>query len=205
MTRRVFFSFHYNEDACRVAQIRNIGVIEGEKVVHDNEWEEVRKKDSKSIEKWIEEQMGARSCAVVCIGTQTASRPWVKKEIEKAWNAGKGIVGIYIHNLKHPQNGQSPKGLNPFNQFTLEDGRKLVDVVKTYDPSSSDAYGDIAKDLDKWVNESVEIRNKFPKDSKIKLNEHEVHANESTSGTANTGKGSVGTISNPPKQWYFGV
>lgn len=40
---------------------------------------------------------------VVLIGEDTAKRKWVKYEIKKAWNEGKGVLGIYIHNLKDPK------------------------------------------------------------------------------------------------------
>jgi hypothetical protein len=46
MTRQVFFSFHYNADAWRTAQIRNIGVVEGERIIFDNDWEEVKKRET---------------------------------------------------------------------------------------------------------------------------------------------------------------
>jgi len=41
MARQVFFSFHYKPDNWRVSQVRNIGVIEGNKPATDNEWEKV--------------------------------------------------------------------------------------------------------------------------------------------------------------------
>lgn len=42
MKRQVFYSFHYGQDSCRVAQIRNIGAIEGNASVSDNDWEIVK-------------------------------------------------------------------------------------------------------------------------------------------------------------------
>lgn len=41
--RQVFYSFHYKQDSRRVAQIRNIGAIEGNAPVSDNDWEDVKK------------------------------------------------------------------------------------------------------------------------------------------------------------------
>ncbi len=34
--RQVFFSFHYEADAWRAAQVRNMGVVEGNEPVSDN-------------------------------------------------------------------------------------------------------------------------------------------------------------------------
>ena len=85
MKRQVFYSFHYKNDVMRVAQIRNIGAIEGNKPVSENEWEEVKKKGNQAIEKWIDDNMQNRSCVIVLVGEETSNRQWVKYEIEKAW------------------------------------------------------------------------------------------------------------------------
>jgi len=36
--RQVFYSFHYEADAWRAAQVRNMGVVEGNQPASDNEW-----------------------------------------------------------------------------------------------------------------------------------------------------------------------
>lgn len=41
--RRVFFSFHYEQDVWRTSQIRNFGALDGSKPVSDNAWEEVKR------------------------------------------------------------------------------------------------------------------------------------------------------------------
>ncbi len=99
MARRVFYSFHYKPDCWRAAQVRNMGVIEGNTPVSDNDWEAVKKGGDKAIKAWIAGQLHGRSCTVVLVGEKTAARKWIKYEIEASWNAGKGVVGICIHNL----------------------------------------------------------------------------------------------------------
>ena len=39
MARRAFFSFHYKPDASRAGQVRNMGMVEGNTPVSDNDWE----------------------------------------------------------------------------------------------------------------------------------------------------------------------
>lgn len=158
--RQVFYSFHYENDVRRVAQVRNIGVIEGNKLLSDNEWEEVKKGGDTAIKNWIDSNMEYRSCIIVLIGEDTASRKWVNYEITKAWNDKKGLLGIYIHNLKDPVNGTCKKGKNPFENYTLGDV-PLSDIVKTYDPNPSDAYNDIASHIESWVEEAIATRNKY--------------------------------------------
>lgn len=158
--RQVFYSFHFKNDVMRVQQIRNIGAIEDNKPVSENDWEEIKKKGDDSIKKWIDDNMNYRSCVIVLIGEDTANRKWVKHEIRKAWNDGKGLLGIYIHNIKCPRNGKCNKGENPFEQFTFKDGTKLSTKVKCYNPKSDDAYNDIAKNLEDWIEDAIESRNK---------------------------------------------
>lgn len=40
--RRVFFSFHYRKDSWRASQIRNMGVVDGNKPASDNDWEKIK-------------------------------------------------------------------------------------------------------------------------------------------------------------------
>src|SRR5678810_232697 len=101
--RQIFYSFHFDNDVFRVQQIRNMGSLEDNKPVSANDWEEIKENGDAAIERWIEENMSYRSCVVVLVGSETSKRKWVKHEIKKAWNDGKGLVGIYIHNLKDPK------------------------------------------------------------------------------------------------------
>lgn len=106
MKRQVFFSFHFGNDVWRVGQIRNIGTIEGQELFSDNGWEKVRLKSDPAIKAWIDKELDMRSCVVVLIGSETASRRWVQYEIEQAWKRGKELVGIYINKLKNSKGEQ---------------------------------------------------------------------------------------------------
>lgn len=166
-TRKVFYSFHFDNDVMRVQLIRQMGVVEGDEPVSKNEWETLRKKDG-AIKNWIDDTMSTRSCVIVLIGEDTANRPWVKYEIERAWTEKKGLFGIYIHNLKCANKvrttgvGTCNQGANPFDTFTFTSGdrkgQKLSSVIKCYNPKSSDAYGDISTNIDAWVEAAIASR-----------------------------------------------
>jgi len=156
--RQVFYSFHYDNDVFRVHQIRNIGAIEENKPVSANNWEDVKRKGEESIKKWIDDNMSYRSCVIVLIGEQTASRKWVKYEIEKAWNESKGLFGIYIHNLKDPKTGVCEQGANPFDQVTFKDGTKLSSKVKCYNPNSTTPNMEIISNLEDWIEKAINDR-----------------------------------------------
>lgn len=160
--RQVFYSFHFDNDVMRVQQIRNMGVIEGNTPVSANDWETVKNGKDPAIKKWIAENMAYRSCVVVLVGEETANRPWVKYEIQKAWGDKKGLLGIYIHNLKDPKKGTCNQGKNPFDEFTFTDGQnkglKLSSIVKCYNPKSTDAYNAIKDNIDAWIEAAIKSR-----------------------------------------------
>lgn len=161
--RQVFYSFHFDKDVFRVQQIRNMGVIDGDEPVSPNEWEKLQKKEG-GVKKWIDDTMEYRSCVIVLIGEETATRTWVDYEIRKAWNDKKGLFGIYIHNLKCPKKiketgvGTCKKGNNPFDNIKFTDGSKMSSVVKCYDPKSTDAYNDIKDNIENWIEDAIESR-----------------------------------------------
>ena len=155
--KQVFFSFHYKNDCRRAAQIRNIGVIEGNAPISDNDWEKLKNTSDTAVQNWIKDQLKMRSCLIVLVGEETASRPWVRYEILEAWNSGKGVLGIYIHNIKDPVDGKSLKGSNPFDLFKVGD-KKLSEFVECYNPDPNDAYNDIANHIADWVEAAIETR-----------------------------------------------
>lgn len=156
--RKIFYSFHFDNDVFRVQQIRNIGALEDNEPVSPNQWEEVKKKGDAGIKDWIDENLKNKSCLVVLIGSETSNRKWVKYEIEKAWNEGKGVLGVYIHNLNCMKNGKCSQGLNPFDYITSKYGNKLSGLVTTYNPKSNDAYNDIAANLESWIETAISSR-----------------------------------------------
>lgn len=162
MAKKVFHSFYFKRDAQRVSQVRNMGVIEGQPVLSSNDWEDVKKGGDPAIKAWIDKQMVGKGCVVVLIGSQTAGRKWVNYEIVKGWNDRKGVVGVYLHNLKNLAGSQDSKGRNPFDDVTLGDtSTKLSSIVKAYDPPSSSSksvYDYIKNHLEGWVDEAIEIR-----------------------------------------------
>jgi hypothetical protein len=151
----VFYSFHYDNDVFRVQQIRNMGVVDGNEPVSPNEWEQVKRMGDAAVEKWIDESLKYKRCVIVLIGSETASRKWVKHEIKRAWELKKGLFGIYIHNLKDPRTGTCAKGPNPFSKWNVN-GQSMANLVTCHDPSSRDAYNDIHQNLATWVSQAIE-------------------------------------------------
>ena len=163
MKRRVFYSFHYQADCWRTAQVRNIGAIEGSPVASHNDWEQIKRGGDSAIKRWINDQLNGCSCTVVLIGAETADRPWVRYEIERSWNEGKGVLGVYIHSLLDQNRRPSQQGRNPFDAFTMNGSdRRLSSLVTAHNPvgySSQDVYSVIANSLAGWVEDAIKARN----------------------------------------------
>lgn len=160
MKRKVFTSFHYVPDNWRVSQVRNMGKIEGNSIMTSNKWEEITNGGNSAIEKWINDNMFGKSCVVVFVGENTAGRKWIKHEIKKAWKDNKGLVGIYIHNLKNKDGNKAEKGRNPFEDFTIKN-KKLSSIVKCYNPpykTSTNVSDYIKNNIEDWIEEAIQIR-----------------------------------------------
>src|SRR5689334_10874509 len=103
MARRVFFSFHFENDIWRVNQVRNANVVAGADQAgffDHSEYVEAKKKSQAAIDRMIRNKLAGTTVTVVLIGTETASRPWVQREIELSLEQKNGLLGIRIHHLK---------------------------------------------------------------------------------------------------------
>jgi len=160
MGRKIFFSFHYKPDNSRASLVRNIGKLEGNSPVSDNDWETVTRGGDAAIKKWIDSQMYGRSCVVVLVGAKTAGRKWINYEIKKAWDDGKGLVGIHVNKLKDFNGETANKGANPFAGFSVG-GVPLTQLVKCHTPfgaTSKAAYRDISDNIETWIEDAIAAR-----------------------------------------------
>jgi hypothetical protein len=120
--------------------------------VSDNDWESIKRGSNGAIELGIAAQMNGRSCAVVLVGGQTATRRWVRYEIEKAREEGLGVEGIGIHGLKNRCGQTSVRGADPFDTSSTN-RTPLSRIVKLCEPlgvNSKAIYADISKHLVLW-------------------------------------------------------
>lgn len=132
----VFYSFHYERDVHRVQLIEQMGALEGQPILNHQEWESIKNGGDEAIEEWISDQMKWKSAVVVLIGKKTASRRWVRYEIQKAWGDGRPLLGILIHGLSSMGSVDS-LGANPFEQVLGVSG------IPVFDPTQRDRTGEI--------------------------------------------------------------
>lgn len=158
MVKKVFFSFHYEKDNWRVNVVRKHWLTkpdtESAGYIDTVEWEKVKRKGDDAIKKWILNNLHGTSVTVVLIGTETSDRRWVRYEIKESRKKGKGIVGIYIHNIKDQKQKTCPQGNNRFGPIDYNaNGEPLYfwNLYKTYDWVNDNGYSNFSK----WVEEAA--------------------------------------------------
>lgn len=137
MAKSVFYSFHYTRDVNRIQLVRNFDALEGQSILNAQKWEEVKRKGDAAIEQWIKDQMGYKKAVIVLIGQETAGRPWVQYEVDKAWADKKPLLGIRIHGLASFNGGADKPGPSPFERLS---GGSLVPI---FDPTKKSWTGTI--------------------------------------------------------------
>jgi hypothetical protein len=155
MARRVFFSFHYQNDIWRVSQIRNSWVTAPDRETAGfwdaASWEKVKQGGDAGIKAWIENQLDGTSVTVVLIGSQTAERKYVQHEIIRSHDLGKGLLGVWIHSMKGSDGYASPQGANPFANVFVQNqwGQRtyFTQLYPTYDYVGDDGRSSLAS----WI------------------------------------------------------
>lgn len=163
MSRHVFYSLHYERDRARAELVRKLAGFVPNLEAKPAEWATLQRTGDFAIKRWFEQQVRGRSCTIVLIGAETASRSWVRYEIERSWQLGLGLLGVYIHHLKDERGQQSTKGDDPFAAAALGANAALI---HSYDPPEQDsklAYRYIADHLARWVELAVATRAAQPK------------------------------------------
>jgi MTH538 TIR-like domain (DUF1863) len=198
MSRKVFFSFHFQRDAWRAGQVRNSGMLANEDeygVIDSVEWEEIERAGDEAIRRWIDGQLKYTSVTVVLIGAETAERDWVDYEIRKSWERGNALVGLRVHNVKDQHSKTDTAGPNPLDHILLADGTPLSTVCNTFDWVTDDGRSN----LDQWVEDAYQARATY--DGETELGETAMAALATSVQEMNVAGPTI--IRNPPKQWGF--
>lgn len=116
MTKRVFFSFHYQD----VIDFR-VNVVRNHKLTKDinagyfdaSIWEDAKKTSEIALKRLINNEIKNTSVTCVLVGTETFQRRWVDYEIFKSLEKGNKIIAIHINGIKDKFGKVKPNGNNP--------------------------------------------------------------------------------------------
>jgi hypothetical protein len=120
VARRVFFSFHYERDVWRASVVRNSWRTKPDResagFFDAGLWEEAKSKGDAAIRRLIDDALVGTSVTAVLIGAETASRKYVKYEIDKSIERGNGLLGVHIYNIENSTGEKDSMGENPLPQ-----------------------------------------------------------------------------------------
>ena len=131
--RRVFFSFHYQEDHHRANTVRTSWVYLND----DNRipygfydasiWETSKRESEESLKTLIRNEIENTSVTCILTGRETFQRPWVRYEIARSVIKGNGLLSVHINGLGNEYGYVSTPGPDPLDFMGLykraSDGR----------------------------------------------------------------------------------
>jgi hypothetical protein len=114
MARKVFFSFHYDNDVSRAMVVRNSGMtkngIQEAGFIDHADFMKLEKTGETAIKRWINEQLDGSTVTAVLIGAETLDRPYVQYEIRESYKRGNAIIGVFIDGIKDWNGNTSRRG-----------------------------------------------------------------------------------------------
>lgn len=153
MARKVFFSFHYDNDVWRANVVRNSWVTKPNTAsagfMDKADFEELKRKGDTAVKNWIDEQLSGTSVTAVLIGSETLERPYVKYELQRSYERGNGILGIYINNIKDASGNTTTRCSIYGVEVGKDDNGTSVyfSSYKVYDWINDDGYNNLGD----WV------------------------------------------------------
>ena len=104
MSKRVFFSFYYENDLSRALVVKNNWALkenEESSFINKAEFERIKRDGEDSIRRWIDKQLAGTSVTVVLIGSETLDSKYVQYEIEQSYERGNAIMALKIGKVKN--------------------------------------------------------------------------------------------------------
>jgi len=145
--RRVFFSFHYQNDIWKVNQVRQSwrhnheNTRETEGFFDGSIWESSKRTGPESLKALIRE--GIKNTSVTCVlaGAETYERRWVRYEIARSVVKKNGLLTVRIHLMGDRQGYASAEGPNPLDYMGVYRAGDRI-LLAEHDGSKWVQYGD---------------------------------------------------------------
>jgi hypothetical protein len=124
MARKCFFSFHYQKDIWRSQQVRNAWLTHKDREAagffDSSAFESKKRTGDDTLKAYLSSQLVGSSVTCALIGAETATRRWVRYELVKAFEQGKGLLGVKINSLKDKDGFVTSAGNNPLSYLGYE-------------------------------------------------------------------------------------
>ena len=139
-SRRVFFSFHFQNDIWRVNQVRqswrykcplSYRHANGNLDFFDASiWEDAKRKGENSMKQLIRENLKNTTVTCILVGENTYQRPWVQYEIARSIVKGNALLVVYINKLMNQKRMVSRAGPNPLNYMGVCSDKGRIVLAK---------------------------------------------------------------------------
>ena len=163
MARRVFFSFHYDNDINRSMNVRNSWVTQGKEAagfVDKASFEQIKRQGDDAVHRWIDKQLEGTSVTVVLIGSETLNRSFVQYEICKSLQRGNAVIGVHINGIKDMRTSMtSSKGdVHTIIGYYNDKSPAYFDIIcdGIYDYISQNGYINMGS----WIENAAKRHNK---------------------------------------------
>jgi hypothetical protein len=139
MGLKAFFCFDHRLDIQRARRVKNCWETRGGRASgfpKPEVWKKLAQKGEPAYLRWIENQVASADVCVVLIGSETNADTGVRHAMRLAHRLQKGLLGIYVHQIRGAFGEKQVKGKNPFETlFIVKDLRRvaLSDIYPTYD------------------------------------------------------------------------
>ncbi len=150
MARRVFFSFHYQNDIWRASNIRNSGEfksVDEAGFIEHSLWERTKTAGEAALQKLIEGQLDGSTVTAILAGAETYSRRWVRYEIARSLERGNGLISLDIHSVRDQSQKPSVQGPDPLDCMMLTlsgDGKTATTHVYDFGSKAWKAHMNIS-------------------------------------------------------------
>lgn len=163
MARRVFFSFHYENDINRSMTVRNSWVTQGKEAagfIDKAAFEQIKRQGDNAVHRWIDKQLDGTSVTVVLIGSDTLNRPFVQYEICKSLQRGNAVIGVHINGIRDMRtlNGSIKGNVHTIVGYYKNNTPAYFDKVcdGIYDYTAQNGY----VNLGTWIESAAKAHNK---------------------------------------------
>lgn len=163
MARRVFFSFHYDNDINRSMTVRNSWVTQGKEAagfIDKAAFEQIKRQGDAAVHRWIDQQLDGTSVTVVLIGSETLNRPFVHYEICESLKRGNGIIGVHISGIRDmltltaTHKGDTHTVIGRYNDNSPAYFDKICDGI--YDYTTQNGYANLGI----WIESAAKAHGK---------------------------------------------
>ncbi len=118
MTKRVFFSFHYQDVIdFRANVVRNHWMTKPDReeagYFDASIWESARRQGEIALKQLINGGLEGTTNTCVLVGSETYARPWVRYELLKSFKRGNRLFAVHINTIKSKDGSIKALGPNP--------------------------------------------------------------------------------------------